>query len=471
MAFDSVAFALFLPVVFCIYWMLHNRLCWQNTFLILASYIFYGWWDWRFLFLIIFTTLCSYYTAIIIEEQQALGHRRKAWIASAFNIVANLAILGTFKYLDFFIDGFSRLLATFGWEVSWPLLHIILPVGISFYTFQAFSYTIDVYRGKIQAERNLLPFAAYICFFPQLVAGPIERASDLLPQMKQARTFSYPQAVEGGRLILWGLFKKMIVADNCAVIAGFIFHDYQRLGTLSLLYGAFIFSFQIYADFSGYSDIAIGTARLFGIRLSRNFNNPYLAASIPEFWRRWHITLTTWFRDYVYFPLGGSRCSNILNLRNTIVVFLLCGLWHGAGWPWLAWGLYHGLLFIPYCMHWIRRPKNDEVVIANTLRSRLIQGVKIAFTFLLVSLGRVLYHTGNLGDSLCYIKRIFCTLDFSCPAYSKSILLFVAFMLWAEWRDCRLPQQRWARWLIYYILLFTIFVKGTAGSQFMYFQF
>ena len=221
--------------------------------------------------------------------------------------------------------------------------------------------------------------------------------------MKQARSFSYPQAVEGGRLILWGLCKKMIVADNCAIISGFIFRDYAHLGTLTLLYGAFIFSFQIYADFSGYSDIAIGTARLFGIQLSKNFNNPYLATSIPDFWRRWHITLTTWFRDYVYFPLGGSRCSKLMNIRNTIVVFLLCGLWHGAGWPWLTWGLYHGLLFIPYCMGWLRRPKSGETEQGVKGWKRISTLISTLFTFLLISLGRVLYHTGNLGDSLCYI--------------------------------------------------------------------
>lgn len=471
MAFDSVAYALFMPVVFCIYWMLRNRLCWQNTFLVLASYVFYGWWDWRFLLLIIFTTLCSFYSAITIEKQMKAGNRRMAMTVNGMNIAANLLILGTFKYLDFFIDGFSRMMSAFGWEVSWPLLHIILPVGISFYTFQAFSYTIDVYRGQIRAERDLLPYAAYISFFPQLVAGPIERASNLLPQMKGKRTFSHPQAVEGARLILWGLFKKMVVADNSAIITSLIFHDYQLLGTSSLLYGAAIFSFQIYADFSGYSDIAIGTARLFGIRLSRNFDNPYLAASIPDFWRRWHITLTTWFRDYVYFPLGGSRCAKLLNVRNTIIVFLLSGLWHGANWPYLAWGLYHGLLFVPYCMKWIKRPRYDDPTFVHTFRTRAVQALQIGFTFMLVSIGRVIYHTGDLAHSWCYVRRMFCTMDFSIPIYSKSILLYIAFMLVWEARDCRLPRQRWARWFIYYGLLFSILAKSTVSNQFMYFQF
>lgn len=471
MSFDSVAFALFLPIVFSIYWVLHNRQNWQNTFLVLASYVFYGWWDWRFLFLIIFTTLCSYASAITIEREMALGHKSKAMVVNGINIAANLIILGTFKYLDFFIEGFSCMLEAMGLEVSWPLLHIILPVGISFYTFQAFSYTIDVFQGKIKAESNLLPYAAYISFFPQLVAGPIERASHLLPQMKEARHFSYPMAVEGGRLILWGLFKKMVVADNCAIITNFIFQDYAQLGTSSLLYGAFVFSFQIYADFSGYSDIAIGTARLFGIKLSRNFHNPYLAASIPDFWRRWHITLTTWFRDYVYFPLGGSRCPKIINVRNTIIVFLLSGLWHGANWPYLAWGLYHGLLFVPYCMKWISRPKYDDPTFVHTLRTRLTQAIQIGFTFLLVSIGRVLYHTGNLSQSFSYLWRMFSTMDFSVPAYSKSIMVYVAIMLWWEARECVMPRHRWARWLIYYALLFIIFLKGTASNQFMYFQF
>ena len=305
MLFNSFEFLIFLPAVFLLYWFVFKPLKWQNLFVVAASYLFYGWWDWRFLILIAITTFCSYASGLLIQKYA--GRRTRRRIVCATNILLNLIILGIFKYLNFFGENFALLLDALGFKCDWVTLDILLPVGISFYTFQALSYTIDVYRGNIQPTRNIVAFFAFISFFPQLVAGPIERATNLLPQFLVPRKFDYAKAVDGMRQILWGLFKKMVVADNCAVAVNMIFDQYQSFDGFTLFIGGLLFTFQIYGDFSGYSDIAIGTARLFGINLMRNFNYPYFSRNIAEFWRRWHISLTTWFRDYVYFPLGGSR--------------------------------------------------------------------------------------------------------------------------------------------------------------------
>lgn len=349
MLFNSVEFLLFLPVVFLLYWYVFRPLRWQNLFVVMASYVFYGWWDWRFLILIAFTTLCSYVSGILLERAEGKRTRQK-WI-SAINIIVNLSILGVFKYYDFFGENFTALLRLFGMEADWVTLNIILPVGISFYTFQALSYTIDVYQHRIKPTHDIIAFFAFISFFPQLVAGPIERATNLLPQMLKKRTFNYAQAVDGCRQILWGFFKKMVIADNCALAVGQILDSYTEQSGFMLLMGGFFFTFQIYGDFSGYSDIAIGTARLFGINLMRNFNYPYFSRDIAEFWRRWHISLTTWFRDYIYIPLGGSRCSRWKVMRNTLIIFLVSGFWHGANWTFIVWGAYHALLFFPLLLH------------------------------------------------------------------------------------------------------------------------
>ena len=342
MVFNSIEFAIFLPLVFALYWFVFNRsVRIQNLFIVIVSYIFYGWWDWRFLFLIAFTSFCSWGSGLLIQKYRTQGKKAKA--VSTTNIVLNLAILGVFKYYDFFATSFAHVFL--GGKTDGLLLNIVLPVGISFYTFQALSYSIDVYKGKIEPTKDMVEFFAYVSFFPQLVAGPIERATNLLPQFQRPRTFDVSQAVDGSRQILWGLFKKMAVADKCAVFVNEIFSTYQSQSGSSLLLGAIMFAFQIYGDFSGYSDIAIGTSKLFGIKLMRNFNVPYLSRDIAEFWRRWHISLTTWFRDYIYIPLGGSRCSKAKIVRNTFVIFLVSGLWHGANWTFLAWGAYHAVLF------------------------------------------------------------------------------------------------------------------------------
>ena len=340
MLFNSIEFMLFLPVVFLLYWFVFDRfiskLKWQlrlqNAFVVVASYVFYGWWDWRFLLLIVFTSLSSWGSGMLMQkvdaksvnwvgESRRIARKRK--LITASNIVLNLAILATFKYYDFFVIEFAKL---FHLSADGILLNVILPVGISFYTFQALSYSIDVYRRKIEPTRDIIAFFAFISFFPQLVAGPIERATNLLPQFLKKREFDYETAVDGCRQILWGLFKKIVVADNCAVVVNEIFADYTNMPASLLLVCALFFTFQIYGDFSGYSDIAIGTAKLFGIKLMRNFNIPYFSRDIAEFWRRWHISLNTWFRDYVYIPLGGSRTTKAKIVRNIFVIFLLSGL-------------------------------------------------------------------------------------------------------------------------------------------------
>lgn len=464
MTFDSIIFALFLPLVFVLHQLLGKCAHKQNLLLLAASYLFYGWWDWRFLGLIVFTTCISFGCAWLIDKSQTENKPRLATVANVLNCVLNIGILGIFKYYDFFVSSLNELLIQVGYNGSWPLLHLLLPVGISFYTFQSLSYTIDVYRGTLRAERNWLTYATYLAFFPQLVAGPIERASNLLPQFRETRLFCRKKAITGCRLMLWGFFKKLVIADNCAEIVEKIFVHYDTIGGSALLYGAIIFAFQIYADFSGYSDIAIGTARLFGIRLSQNFDNPYFAISIPDFWRRWHISLTSWFRDYVYIPLGGSRKGCYRTLLNTLIVFTLSGLWHGANWTFLLWGFYHGLLFTPWVMGWVKRDKQLRPSLPQHLPQMLL-------TFLLICIGWILFRAENLGMALTCLRRIICCLDFSFLEYSKSILLFVAFMLAAEWGQRPLPRQRWARWAIYYLLIAFILWKGTVSSRFIYFQF
>lgn len=464
MTFDSIIFALYLPLVFLLHQLIGKSAQRQNLLLLAASYLFYGWWDWRFLGLILFTTCSSFGCALLIDKAQTENKRRLARQANLLNCVLNLGILGIFKYYDFFASSLNELLICVGCQGSWPLLHLLLPVGISFYTFQSLSYTIDVYRGTLRAERNWLTYATYLAFFPQLVAGPIERASKLLPQFCKTRFFDRKEAVEGCRMMLWGFFKKLVVADNCAEIVEKIFTHYDTVGGSALVYGAIVFAFQIYADFSGYSDIAIGTARLFGIRLSQNFDNPYFAISIPDFWRRWHISLTSWFRDYVYIPLGGSRQGHYRTLVNTLIVFTLSGLWHGANWTFLLWGFYHGLLFTPWVMGWAKRDKQLQPSLPK-------HAPQMVVTFLLVCIGWVLFRAESLSMALTCMQRIVCCPDLSFLQYSKSILLFVALMLATEWKQRPLPHQRWARWAINYLLVALILWKGTASSQFIYFQF
>lgn len=480
MLFNSFEFLIFLPIVFLLYWFVFKPLKWQNLFVVAASYLFYGWWDWRFLILIAITTFCSYASGLLIQKYA--GRRTRRRIVCATNILLNLIILGIFKYLNFFGENFALLLDALGFKCDWVTLDILLPVGISFYTFQALSYTIDVYRGNIQPTRNIVAFFAFISFFPQLVAGPIERATNLLPQFLVPRKFDYAKAVDGMRQILWGLFKKMVVADNCAVTVNMIFGQYQSFDGLTLFIGALLFTFQIYGDFSGYSDIAIGTARLFGINLMRNFNYPYFSRDIAEFWRRWHISLTTWFRDYLYFPLGGSRRGKWKSIRNTFIIFLVSGMWHGANWTFICWGAYNAALFLPLLISGHNR-RYTGVVAQGRLLPSLKELLQMAVTFLLVVIGWIIFRAENINDAFNYITLMVTDFTPCVPQHGKSALFYAALLLVVEWlhRDKQFGLQisdgggllarRTVRWAIYVVLaLFTLLWAGTQ-EEFIYFQF
>ncbi len=368
MFFNSFAFALFLPIVFILYWFVFNKTkSSQNTLLIVASYYFYSCWDWRFLFLLVFSTVLDYYTALQIEKGRT-EKGRKFWFW--LSIIVNLGFLSVFKYYNFFASSFSEMLQSVGIQSSPLLLNVILPVGISFYTFHGLSYVIDIYYKRIKAEKNFVDYSLFVCYFPLLVAGPIERATHLLPQVKIKRDFNFSQAKEGVYLIIWGLLKKVVIADTCATYANAIFDHYESMNSLSLILGTVYFAFQIYGDFSGYSDMALGMSKLFGLDLLRNFNFPYFSRDIAEFWRRWHISLSSWFRDYVYIPLGGSKVSKWGQVRNVFVIFLLSGFWHGANWTYIAWGFINAMYFLPLLLLKKNRTHIDTICIGSGVRSK-----------------------------------------------------------------------------------------------------
>lgn len=462
MLFNSIEFAIFLPIVFAIYWLLNKHLRWQNLFVVVASYVFYGWWDWRFLILIAFTSFCSWGSGLLISQSP----KPKLWLT--LNIVINLLILGVFKYFNFFVGSFCDL---FGLTNS-IAIKVILPVGISFYTFQALSYSIDVYRKRIAPTRDIVAFFAYVSFFPQLVAGPIERATNLLPQFERQRTFNYEEAVDGMRRILWGLFKKIVVADNCATYVDQVWNNYTNECGSTLALATILFAFQIYGDFSGYSDIAIGSAKLFGIRLKDNFLTPYFSRNVAEFWKRWHISLNTWFVDYVYIPLGGSRKGRWKTIRNTFVIFLLSGLWHGANWTYVTWGLYHALLFVPLIL--IGRTK------AYSGTATWKQIPQILLTFALVVLGWIIFRAPSIADAWGYISSLF-THSVAFPMVIsglKRTIIAVLILIGVEWLQRKknhgldLANLHWSlRYCFYYLLILIILELGGNSQSFIYFQF
>ncbi len=476
MLFTSAEFLVFLPLVFALYWLLAHRLKWQNLLVVVASYVFYGWWDWRFLLLIAFTSACSFAFGLLINRSLNEGKERKARWFNTLNIVINIAILALFKYHNFFVESLVSLFPRIGAEKL--LLNLILPVGISFYTFQALSYTIDVYRQKIEPTRDVVQFFAYVSFFPQLVAGPIERATQLLPQFGKQKQFDYAMAVDGMRQMLWGFFKKIVVADNCAVFVDNVWGNYTGQSGSTLLVAAFLFSIQIYCDFSGYSDIAIGCAKLFGIRLMRNFNVPYFSRDIAEFWRRWHISLTTWFRDYIYIPMGGSRVSKAKVIRNTLVIFLVSGLWHGANWTFVVWGAYHALLFLPLIVMGKNR-KYTNIVAEERVLPSLKEFGQMLLTFLLAMVGWVLFRSETIGQAWDFLGGMFDKSLFTMPAIPVKTLLFVAIMLVVEWIQRKKEhgfvmdgvKSGVLRYACYIAVLAVIFVFGVFNESFIYFQF
>ncbi|AWG21463.1 membrane-bound O-acyltransferase family protein [Flavobacterium faecale] len=479
MLFNSISFAFFLPIVFLLYWfVLGKSYKAQNAFLLLASYYFYSCWDIRFLALLLFSTGLDYFSALQIQESKSESSR-KFWFWASIGI--NISFLGIFKYYNFFASSFQESLVLFGIQIDLYLLQIILPVGISFYTFHGLSYIIDVYKKKIIPEKDPLAYALFVSYFPLLVAGPIERATHLLPQLKRKRKFDYQQAVDGLYQILWGLLKKIVIADNCAKYANQIFDNAADFSGSTLVMGAIFFAFQIYGDFSGYSDIALGTSKLLGIELLQNFSFPYFSRDIAEFWRRWHISLSSWFKDYVYIPLGGSKGSKLNKIRNVFVIFLLSGFWHGANWTFIAWGFLHALYFIPLLLTNKNR-SNIEIVANETFFPSIKELFQIGLTFSLTTLAWIFFRAPTIGGAIAYIKGI-CNLSlFTFPSVRPTylIILIILFII-IEWMGRRSTfalgsfnqiGNRYFRWTFLLFLLILIFIfNSPIEQQFIYFQF
>ena len=477
MLFNSIEFLIFLPSVFILYWFVFNKnLKLQNTLILISSYLFYGWWDYRFLCLIFVSTIVDYFAGINISNQNS-NHKRKLFLW--FSIVFNLSILGFFKYYNFFIDSWLELLSSFGYEIkSIYTLNIILPVGISFYTFQTMSYTIDIYRGQLKPTRDFISFASFVSFFPQLVAGPIERAKNLLPQILERREFQYKQGIQGLRLILWGMFKKVVIADSLAPTVNKIFRDYELLDGGILWLGLIYFAIQIYCDFSGYSDIAIGISKLFGFNLMTNFKFPYFSRNIAEFWRRWHISLSSWFRDYLYIPLGGSKNGKSKSLRNIFTIFLVSGLWHGANWTFIFWGLYHSILFIPSFIFGTNRKYTSSVVAESTFFPKLKEFYQVGRTFFLVIIGWIFFRSENIKSSLDYLAKMFIEIDFPL-AYRGLLIYYVTPFIFIEYLNRKNPRMNFEfkiNYLLELLLMSLVFIIimihfGRSKIDFIYFQF
>ena len=473
MLFNSIPFLVFLPVVFLLYWFVFNKkLKAQNFFLVVVSYIFYGWWDWRFLFLIAFSSILDFY---IGQHLQKSSDSRQRKIYLWLSVSVNLGFLGFFKYFNFFTENFALLLESMGFQPNIHSLNVILPVGISFYTFQTLSYTIDVYRKNLEPTKDILEFLAYVSFFPQLVAGPIERATNLLPQFRKSRTFHYGMAKSGLQQIIWGFFKKMVIADNCALVLNRVFETPDDYNGIVLVYAAILFAFQIYGDFSGYSDIAIGTAKLFGFKLMRNFSYPYFSRDIAEFWRRWHISLSTWFRDYLYIPLGGSRGGTLKRIRNTFLIFLISGFWHGANWTFVFWGFLNALYFLPLLL--ARRNRNHIEIVGNdSVFPNYKEVFQILTTFMLTCLAWIFFRAESMQYAFSFFSKM---IDLSGHYFTPILPFTLVFcMLSVEWLarrkenvfDIKLPL--FLKRLSYFVVIISIILFGVNSSQsFIYFQF
>ncbi len=478
MSFNSIYFGLFLTIVFLLYWFVKNKnIKLQNILLLVASYFFYTCWDWRFLFLLMFSTFLDYFSGLKISTANN-QNTKKLWFYISISI--NLGFLAAFKYFNFFAESFANLFANFNVRIDPWTLKIILPVGISFYTFHGLSYVIDIYKNRIAPERNYINYSLFVGFFPLLVAGPIERATHLLPQIQKARIFDLTKAVDGMRQILWGLFKKVVIADQCATYANLIFENYTNETGSSLLLGAFFFSIQIYGDFSGYTDIAIGTAKLFGIDLLRNFSFPYFSRNIAEFWRRWHISLSTWFRDYVYIPLGGSKVSPVNKIRNIFIIFLLSGFWHGANWTFIVWGALNAIYILPSIIFNTNR-NNLNTVAKGRIFPTFVEVLSMSFTFLLTVFAWIFFRSENISQALYFINEIFSMSLFTFPKlFPKMLILLITIFFVVEWIG---REEQFAiakiesikpigiRWMLYYLILLVIFNFAGSNEKFIYFQF
>jgi D-alanyl-lipoteichoic acid acyltransferase DltB (MBOAT superfamily) len=477
MFFNSIDFAIFLPIVFILYWFVtKNNLKLQNLIIVLMSYVFYGWWDWRFLSLIIFSTVIDYLVGRSLKTEENHSKRK---ILLWTSIIVNLGFLGFFKYFNFFLDNFQSAFSFVGYEISSSSLNIVLPVGISFYTFQTLSYSIDVYRRKLEPTKDFIAFSAFVCFFPQLVAGPIERASNLLPQFYKRRKFNYTLAVDGVKQMVWGFFMKIVIADNCAAYANQIFDDFESYNAGSLFIGALMFTFQIYGDFAGYSNIAIGVSRLFGFNLKQNFAFPYFSRDIAEFWRRWHISLSTWFRDYLYIPLGGSRVSNVKKIKNTFIIFVVSGFWHGANWTFVIWGLLNAIYFLPLLL--LKKNRVHLGVIGDSRYPRLNEILGMLMTFLLTILAWVFFRSENITDAFGFLGNIVTFHSGKSINVSMVVILVIIAFVLIEWFGRRSKfaiQNSFKNYPIIdrvftYAIIILIFMFGQFNSEyeFIYFQF
>ena len=476
MLFNSWIFLAYLPIVFCLYWFVFNKsVKQQNAFLAIASFIFYGWWSIKFLSLLFLSLIVDFGVGYFLQKSQK-EHFRKSLIT--FSLVFNIGLLGFFKYFNFFADSLKEFLLLFGWKADFVTLHVILPVGISFYTFQSLSYTIQVYRRKMQATTDIISYAAYISFFPQLVAGPIEKAIDFLPQFFKKRVFDYAKAVQGMRLVLWGFFKKVVIADTCAYYANITFNNYPHYDAPILIMGAVYFAFQIYCDFSGYTDIARGLAKLLGFDLIINFKYPYFSRNIAEFWRRWHISLSSWFRDYLFIPLGGSYGTKNKTIRNTIIVFLVSGFWHGANFTFIVWGGLHALYYLPLLILNKNKSASKEIVAANKMLPSFKEFISILFTFILVTIAWVFFRSATCHDAFEYLKGMMHFNEFSLIGHKDALLLIILLLI-VDWLgrhhdntlDAVIHRMPSIRYAIYIVLAIFIFANFSKQSSFIYFQF
>jgi len=477
MLFNSLDFAIFFIILFSVYWYLYRSPKAQNVLILFASYFFYAYWDWRFLSLIIISTLTDFSVGKLLYKETNYSIRKTLLL---FSVGVNLGLLGFFKYHNFFIDSFINAFSFFGLNLNVFTLNLILPVGISFYTLQTLSYTIDIYRKNTEPTNNLIVFAAFVSFFPQLLAGPIERAANLIPQFLEQRKFSYKNTVEGCRQFLWGLFKKMVIADNCAQLVDLTYSNTADHTGSTLFLGAIFFSIQIYCDFSGYSDMAIGLARTLGIKLKQNFAFPFFSRNMAELWRRWHISLNEWFRDYLYIPLGGSKRGMSNTLRNIFIVFCISGLWHGANWTFIVWGLLNAIFIVPVFL--FKTNKSYTHDIANQITWREIVG--IATTNFLFIVSFIFFRAESITHAIVYIKGIFEYSIFLYPALPKqlnSLYILIPLMFLIEWfrrskkhplEDLQLVASWSVRWGIYATIFFVIGVYGHSDKiPFIYFQF
>jgi len=479
MLFNSLSYLWFFPLIFALYWWANNKsLRFQNIIVLIASYYFYSCWDWRFLFLLVFSTVLDYGSGIAIHKSDSNKRLRKFWLILSVGI--NLGFLGVFKYYNFFAESFADLISLFGLRPHITTLNVILPVGISFYTFHGLSYVFDIYNRKIVPTTNFVNYSLFVSFFPLLVAGPIERATHLLPQIERRRTFDYHKAVDGLRQILWGLFKKVIIADSCAEYANMIFNNSADYSGSTLIVGAIMFTFQIYGDFSGYSDIALGSARLLGIELLQNFRFPYFSRDIAEFWRRWHISLSSWFKDYLYIPLGGSKGGNWMRIRNTFIIFLVSGFWHGANWTFIIWGGLNALFIMPSIIMKTNR-NNIEIVAKGKLLPSFRELLQVGITFGLAVFAWIFFRADNLSHAMSYIGEIFSLSVLSKPTiFPKWIFLILVLFMFIEWlgRESNYALEKFGlnwyrplRYCFYMILTISILIAGGKEQEFIYFQF